>query len=926
MDNSIIILITGGIIFAAFVINVAIKDYYWKRTRKDIYLCVDYFIRNMHEQSFYHPKKHIHYNEYAQLYYRLKKERYKWYFNDKKRESITYFLNIFERLDHFIGAIASYMSEDHYFAHSEFLKCKELASFKELESFFTHDFIKIVNKYEMCSYTQQEDYIKKLNSDLSVIPQTHNITFVKEELDKNKDFFDTVMKYPLDKQQRESIVKLEDNALVISSAGSGKTSTMVGKIKYLVERKNMSPEKILPLTYGKNASDELTERLSYGTKGLKCFTFHGYAKHIVEEITGKKLDICNKYLMLQCFYYEASANPYFKKNINLFLTEKNSLTKSEHDYHSGEEYMRDRALYGIQAPFLDMDNRIIFTKSEEEKKICTFLSMNNISFRYEAPFQYDTRTEYRRQYKPDFTIWFMSGGRWVYLILEHFGIDCNGNVPIWFGDGKSGGYAAANAEYQSGIVWKRNICNRYHVPLIETTSAMFHDGTVYTNLKRQLETYGVPMRQLTEEEKFDKLVVRNKRMEDSLLQLIGTFVTLLKSNRSDFDKVYETVKKENPNNQPFIDRSRFMLYDIFKPVYDNYQLSLLKNKQVDYTDLILQATDYCENGKYRPEFDYILVDEFQDISIDRFNLLQALRKKDPMTKLYCVGDDWQSIFRFSGSDLTLFSDFEDHFGYTEKCKIETTYRFGNPLVKRSSEFILKNDRQVPKEIKPVNNCVKTDLTLHEFDEEENSQFNLVHNIVASIPLGESIMLLARYHADADFIPNINIKEKDEKGNVTLVNICSRDIPFVTVHAAKGLEADHAILVNCSQDGNGFPSKISDDPILGYVLSKPETYPFAEERRLFYVAITRAKKHSYVLYKNTCPSPFIADLEKENKRDNIMICPMCKNGTLREMKSGENSYNKWSFYACTNKVAGCRYTWFVNYIDESEILTQYNNLN
>ena len=189
--------------------------------------------------------------------------------------------------------------------------------------------------------------------------------------------------------------------------------------------------------------------------------------------------------MLQCFYHLIDTNPEFKKAINSFLTEKSSLTKNEHEYLTPDAYAKDRALYGIQAPFLDMDGRIIFTRSEEEKKICTFLSMNNVKFRYEEPFPYDTATEFKRQYYPDFTIHFDHGGRSYYLILEHFGIDANGNVPSWFGVGQEGGFVGANQRYNEGILWKRNINKRYNIALIETTSAMFHDGTIYQKFTEQ---------------------------------------------------------------------------------------------------------------------------------------------------------------------------------------------------------------------------------------------------------------------------------------------------------------------------------------------------------------------------------------------------------------------------------------------------------
>ena len=228
------------------------------------------------------------------------------------------------------------------------------------------------------------------------------------------------------------------------------------KIKYLVERRKMEPAKILPLTFAKKATEELTERLGYQQRGLTSHTFHGFAKHIVEEVTGRRQTICPKNTLLQCFYHQAEINSDFKEAINTFLTEKKSLTKDEFEYHSAKAYLIDRALYGIQAPFLDIDNRIIFTKSEEEKKICTFLSMNNVPFRYETPYFRDTTTLFRRQYYPDFTIYVQRNEQWQFMILEHFGIDANGNVPQWFGDGKRGGFHQANQEYHEGIQWKHD--------------------------------------------------------------------------------------------------------------------------------------------------------------------------------------------------------------------------------------------------------------------------------------------------------------------------------------------------------------------------------------------------------------------------------------------------------------------------------------
>lgn len=883
-----------------------------------IYECVDYFTRNCHDIAFYSENQN-YISKYQPIFEKCKKNKSAWYLRIFGKTLIDKFLDWYEETQTFITRMNSFLDNNHYFAHSELLSCFEgLDIENKTMQFLTRSFHQYVNKNITEAFLDLDMYEREIKRDFAIIPQKHNRTFVKEELERNKEYFDTVLKYPLDTQQRDSLVKLEDNCLVISSAGSGKTSTSVAKIMYLIDRRHITPSKILPLTFTTKAAKELTDRLGFADKGLRCYTFHSLAFHILAETTHVKPDICDSGTMLNCFYHLCDTNPSFKKAINQFLTQEKSLTMDEHDYLTAEAYLRDRALYGIQAPYLDMDGRIVFTRSEEEKKICTFLTENGISFRYEEPYYKNTATEYKRQYKPDFTIHFYHDGKPYFIIYEHFGIDANGNVPQWFGEGYKGGFAEANKMYNDGIKWKRTINTKYGTPLIETTSAMFHDGTVYAKLTKQLQQYGIKLHPLSEEEKFDRLVKRNKKMEDSILQLIGTFITLMKSNRQTTNSILETIKQE-AKFPAFIHRSEFMLKEIFEPFYQEYEDYLKQKHQIDYTDLILKATDICESGMYKKEYDMILVDEFQDISVDRYKLLQSLRRKKNLTKLYCVGDDWQSIFRFSGSDLTLFNSFENYFGFTEKCAIETTYRFGNPAIETSSKFILANPAQVVKNIKPVNDSVKTEVTTIDFDAGDKNAPHIqkLKSIISKIPKEESIMIIGRYHYDAEIFDSKTV-ERSQKNDIIGVTLCGRKIPFNTIHSAKGLEADHVIILNCSQDAGGFPSRVSDDPILGYVLSKPEPFQYAEERRLFYVAITRAKKHTYVMYNRSCPSQFVTEIDLQS---DSMICPQCKRGTLKLIKEGQNTYGNWRLYACSNSIAHCDYTFFAKYHQVSEISQQ-----
>ena len=344
-----------------------------------------------------------------------------------------------------------------------------------------------------------------------------------------------------------------------------------------------------------------------------------------------------------------------------------------------------------------------------------------------------------------------------------------------------------------------------------------------------------------------------------------------------------------------------------------------ENNEVDFTDAIIRATELCNNG-HRPDYDYILVDEFQDISMDRYRFLQALRRKSPLTKLFCVGDDWQSIYRFAGSDMALFKQFEQFFGYTKKCLMETTYRFGEPAIAESSKFILANPEQAVKNVHSFKLDAETKLDFLSTDGREGV-VETVKYLADQIPADKEILLLGRYGFDVNIFKNTELAVHDTKDRI-YVTYGQRQMNFMTVHQSKGLECDYIILLNCNGGTIGFPSQISDSPVLKYVLSEPDAYAFSEERRVFYVGITRAKKHTWVLYDINNPSPFVKEfvqtLEPETKPGagipESELCPKCHCGRIRVIKKGRAvNGNPYTTYACSNEKYGCDYleTKFVN---------------
>lgn len=705
----------------------------------------------------------------------------------------------------------------------------------------------LVKKLEAFNITPSET-ISKFISDFGTINRLvkqHNEEVITFLLDTHKDFFDHCLKYPLDKQQRRSIVSEEENCLVVSSAGSGKTSSIVGKVKYLTEIKKVNPQNILLISYTNKAAAELTDRMDIA--GLRGFTFHKLAIDIIGQTTGQKPSICdNTDALFVKIYHELLNDKKFKESvIEYFIDYQTQETEWEQRKNERRQQLSEQKDVRLKASFPDMDGKTVYVRSEQEQKICFALSSLSVKFRYEEPYEHPLADEMHSQYKPDFSIYFEQGGKIRRIYLEHFGVDEHGLVPIWFAKDRGITHEEANKKYNDGITWKKAAHEKFGTELLTTSSADFHYSDIREKLKILLEKADVPIQEKTDAELYDMVLPPNSKQEKAFIRLVVTFVTLIKSSCK---SVYEVLKQTKSAGD---ERSTFIIKNIFQPVYERYIEKLKNSNQIDFTDAILQATDICRSSN-PVKYDYIIVDEFQDISVDRYNFLKALREGNPPAKLYCVGDDWQSIYRFSGSDMALFNQFSNYFGQTEINKIETTYRFGEPLVSLSSQFIQRNEAQIKKNIHPFNPQVKTELQFCDYERREYC--NVIGQLVASIPLDKSVFLLGRYSFD-DYYLSFMYKSVKE-GNRFFYIIGDRKIEFLTVHKSKGLEADYVIVLQCNKDTYGFPSLVSDDPVLNYVLTKSDQYPYGEERRLFYVAITRAKVKTYVLYDRRFPSVFV----------------------------------------------------------------------
>ena len=748
-------------------------------------------------------------------------------------------------------------------------------------------------------YLTQPQEAVQFNQFIKQIEQhrtTHNKAFVKAELQRCSEFFDNVLAYPLDPQQRTAIVNGEDNCLVVSSAGSGKTSTIQGKVRYLIDMCHIDPDDILLITYTRKAAGELRERIGYS--GLTSSTFHGLAYNIISQVD-KAPTIAETDFALNLFYEKIKEHKFIEA-ITYYLVNLLSRIKDPDKYVSEREYLADRRKYGTQAYFPDMDGKIIFTRSEEERKICHFLSTHSVNFRYEERYEFDTATTQFRQYKPDFTIYYQVNGAWRKLYLEHYAIGKSGGVPKWFGQGKGETWAQADKKYKEGIMWIRKTHRENGTALIETTSAMFSDGSWQQQLTAQLSAYGVPIVEKPAEQVYQEIVQRDKHKEKVVLELVMSFINLLKANCKTIEQVADTARKVNDG------RNLFIIENMVKPFYEAYQAALAKRGEMDFTDAILQATDMCNSGQYLLKYKYIIVDEFQDISFDRYRFLMSLRSQTPLGKIFAVGDDWQSIYRFSGSDMGLFSDFAKYFGFTTLCKIESTYRFAQPAIGISSAFIQKNKSQVKKNVKSPKKDMTTTVMFEGYSE-DNDLAETVANKIRAIPIDKSVYILSRYAFDFTIFRNAGYGYREVDRNID-VTIDNRKVRCLTVHQAKGLEADYVFLLKCDSDIYGFPSMISDDPVLEYLLSQQEeSVEFAEERRVFYVAITRAKINTTIFYRRSRPSVFVDEIIDDMEQDGFKKCPNCGYGHMKILKQGWAKTGKYFVsLGCTNAGGGCTF--------------------
>ncbi|MEE0910587.1 MAG: UvrD-helicase domain-containing protein, partial [Bacteroidales bacterium] len=596
-------------------------------------------------------------------------------------------LDLYSDILSFNQQIDKLLKDDCFIARSDYKslidKCKY--SYESLLLIYKNNIIRDLSKKykldikEISRFTALYKEIQNLEKESPTI-KAHNESFIKRHLESEKVYLDNILKdcdtsILLDEEQRRVILSDEDHTLVIAGAGAGKTTTIAAKVKYLVEKKKIKPSQILVISFTNKAVDELKVRINQNLRiPVVVSTFHsvGYSILRQSEILQKKVvdggfiyNVLNDYLKnkilhdqslvdkLILFFASYISAPYEDKNINeyfKFLANSDfSTIKSNLNQYTQE--ITNRKTQKKET----IKNEIL--RSEEEVSIANFLYMNQIDYEYEPIYQYRI-LDSRKPYTPDFII--KQGNKITYI--EHFGIT---------EDGHNNRYTKQELEKYKAIVNNKITLHRKHgTDLIYTFSKYKDNRSILSHLEEELLKRGYVLNKRDSVEVYKQLVDKQEsKYIAKLTFFICTFISNFKTQGFQYQKFNELKQSiNNPRTQLFL--------EICEVCYLEYQKKLKEFNYIDFQDMINNSAQIIKNKKLAKEkidFKYIIVDEYQDISRQRYNLIKELSQLCN-AKIMAVGDDWQSIYAFSGSVLPLFTQFCNIVGYGSELKITRTYR------------------------------------------------------------------------------------------------------------------------------------------------------------------------------------------------------------------------------------------------------------
>jgi DNA helicase-4 len=729
------------------------------------------------------------------------------------------------------------------------------------------------------SLTALKSLAKSTNTDS--LTTLLRINFEQSRLKSRKLFYDTVEKNPLTTEQRLAVIRDNDRNLILAAAGTGKTSVMVAKAIDIIDRNKTSPDKILILAYNKDAANELKDRFKFSVEKLsskenyknsapEIMTFHSLARMIlVKSNLTTTLSSFAENPNEQKLWLEQWLCQEMKNNLEFIYQLLNTIyviRKTDLDVSSAGNTQADKtqAFQNAQSYQTIAGYKV---SNYQEYIVANYLCINGINHEYKK--------------------------------------------------------ASALKDIFSNQISQGAFCLSSTKTYIECCSKNDLGQTIFDENRAQnselitINEYSTSHDFL--ENKLGKNINDNKQVIDTndLVEKIRT-LGLMKKALDGYIKCLQAIRIEQLTQDEICDRfSTSVIYhsdeytNILCKINKAYCEELTNQNAIDFDDMITNADNAITKKIFTPMWQHILVDEFQDISSTRYKLLNNLvhygkrygksqidkensnsnknvNAKKP--KLTVVGDDWQSIYRFSGGNLELTTRFNELVGSHTLSKLQKTFRYNNSIANVAGRFVMENPEQYKKNVTTHNKVKSSQVFLHDDQVTSNSSEitstnnNTVVNSVAQkakqiITLliknnpQQSIAVIARFRNQLNQVKDVINSEVGSLQKLSKDKLSKENtkpiINFWTYHGSKGLEADNTILIGFENGPFGFPVINKTPQIENLLLPKLDDYPHTEERRLMYVGLTRARNQTHIIANTTNYSVFINELIENNYNINIV---------------------------------------------------------
>jgi len=688
-------------------------------------------------------------------------------------------------------------------------------------------------------------FLKRLRSNrpsgITEQPRTlfdENLNFEKSQIDTYSDFLtDLGSNY----EQKRAVVSNSQRILVLAGAGSGKTKVLTKRYIHLVKNKNIPYFNVLALTFTKEARNEMIKRLSSSLE-LKednlrknVRTFHSFALSILKE--GEDFDIINEAAqrkIIQDILKDLQNNEEIMNCINRYIVDNVIDLIKEQDNKLNREAQVKPKPEDLQFGNCNVKTKSgIFVRSKSERDIANHLTFLGLDWEYEK-----VATWADSPFKPDFTI---EGD----IYLEH-----------WCYNEKTPEISQINKQkYLADRRWKEEQYSKHKKILISTEEIEMKDlSKLNLRLKQQLEIFTGKKLPLSKPLDLPEISPQYKKAYEHFIDEILEIINLAKSRFLTVDDIREKMKSQY--KEKILD-----FYSVLIVVMERYNEYLRRKDfgKKDFNDLVQQAVELLKKDQSRKEyyqqrFKYLLVDEFQDVSFGEIELLRLIINES--TKFFAVGDDWQSIYGWRGSDINYILNFENHFGQTEKIILPINYRSTKSIINASNSFIQAKGCHIKKDIRCSEEQALDSskiILLKAKDDFEGARY-VVNKIKKLMREDTSLKL-------SDFLI-LTRSSRVVGGYKTVFKENNLEVALKTIHWSKGTEFPYVFVLGLKSGIYGFPNIYADKEIKRVIYDFSIEEKEAEERRLFYVAMTRAKKKLFLISEENNPSEFLFDVPQE----------------------------------------------------------------